>query len=588
MKKTFILLTTLLAAFSAYADNISFVDPHVKSACVVKWDTNGDGELSMEEAAAVTYLGDAFSFNNDIVDFPELQYFTSLTEIDTYAFYRCKSLRTIQLPSQITSISSSAFFSCSALEGITIPASVKTIAEYAFNACTGLTSLTIEEGVTTIDDYAFCNCKSLTELHIPASVTKIDVSSFWSCSGLTKLTVDVANTVYDSREDCNAIIQTATNTLFLGTVATVIPTSVTSIGVSSFYGNNKLASIFIPEGVNTISGSAFSSCTALTYVSFPTTLTTIGDYAFSGCTKLSSLSLPMGLKKIENYAFKGCDYLEKISIPASVTKIGSYAFSECSYLLKVAVAHTSPLSISSTTFTHRKLATLYVPKGSYSAYKNANYWKDFKTIVEFTDNTLTAAVEPEEMVTGQVTALTLSLNNDDFYSYRNLQTDITLPDGFSLDANTITPTDRSTGMTITVEPLEENVYRLTCASETAAVTGTEGALFTIGLKADTSVPNGDYQGMASDIVLTDEYGTQQSLTDAEFSWNYTVAYPMGDVNHDGVVDVMDIVSIVNYILDVATDNFHIDRADMDGDNVIDVIDLIMIIDTDLGVIPLRY
>ena len=587
MKKTLFLLTTFLITFAAHADNIKFVDPNVKSVCVDKWDTSGDGELSMEEAAAVTYLGDAFSFNNDIVEFPELQYFTSLTEIDTYAFYRCKSLRTIQLPSQITHISGSAFFNCTSLQEVSIPGTVKKIAEYAFNGCSSLTSLTLEEGVTSIGEYAFCSCKSLTQLHIPSSVTTINASSFWSCSSLTTITVDASNTVYDSREDCNAIVITATNTLLLGTIATVIPSSVTIIGPSSFYGNSKLESILIPEGVHTISGSAFSSCTALTYVSLPTTLTTIGDYAFSGCTRLSSLSLPMGLKKIENYAFKGCDYLEKISIPASVTKIGSYAFSECSYLLKVAVAHTSPLSISSTTFTHRKLATLYVPKGCYSAYKNANYWKEFKTIVELGDNMLTAAVEPEEMVTGQATALTLSLNNDDFYSYRNLQTDITLPDGFFLDDNTITPTDRSTGMTITVEPLEDNVYRLTCASETAAVTGTEGALFTIGLKADTSVPNGDYQGMVTNITLTDDYGMQQTLTDAEFSWS-VVAYYMGDVNHSGEVNVSDVVSCVDYILAITTENFHEDRADMNGDGIINISDIVMIVDTILGIISLRY
>lgn len=587
MKKTFILLTTLLAAFSAYADNITFVDANVKSACVAKWDTNGDGEISMEEAAAVTYIGDAFSFNNDIVDFPELQYFTSLTEIDTYAFYRCKNLRTIQLPSQITHISGSAFFSCTSLQEVTIPGNVKKIAEYAFNGCSGLTSLTLEEGITTIGEYAFCACRSLTQLNIPSTVKTINASSFWSCSSLNNVMVDDANTVYDSRDNCNGIITTATNTLFLGTVATVIPSSVTAIGASAFYGNTNLSSISIPEGVLTIGGSAFSSCTALKQVSLPTTLTTISSYAFSGCRKLSSISFPTGLKKIDSYAFKGCDNLEKISIPASVTSLGGYAFSDCSYLLKVAVNNATPLSINSTTFTHRKLATLYVPKGCLQVYKNANYWKEFKYIVELSDNTLTAAVEPEEMVTGQATALTLSLNNDDFYSYRNLQTDITLPDGFSLDDNTITPTDRSTGMTITVEPLEDNVYRLTCASETAAVTGTEGALFTIGLKADTSVPNGDYQGMASDIVLTDEYGTQQSLTDAEFSWS-VVTYYMGDVNHSGTVDISDVVSCVDYVLGISSSNFYDDRADMNGDTVINISDIVMMVDTILGIIPLRY
>lgn len=587
MKKSFFLLSTLLAASAVMADNITFADPHVKSICVEKWDTNDDKELSMEEAAAVTYLGDAFSFDNEVVLFPELQYFTGLSEIEPYSFYNCKNLQTIQLPPNITSISTSAFFGCSFLQEVSIPSSVRMIAEYAFNGCNSISSLSLSEGLTTIGEYAFSSCSSLQSLYIPASVTSINASSFWACSSLTSVIVDEANTVYDSREDCNAIIKTATNTLLLGTVATVIPSSVTTIGPSSFYGNAKLKAISIPEGVQTISGSAFSGCTSLTSVTLPSTLISIGNGAFSGCSRLSIVTLFNGLKTIEAYAFQLCSNLRKIHIPASVTSIGSYAFSECSYLLKVAVAHTSPLSISSTTFTHRKLATLYVPKGSYSAYKNANYWKEFKTIVEFTDNTLTAAVEPEKMEPGKTATLAVSLTNDDFFNYGAVQMDITLPEGFSLDTDAVTLTDRCARMTATVEPREGNVYRLTCASETAAVTGTEGALFTISLKADTSVPNGDYQGMASDIVLTDEYGTQQSLTDAEFSWS-VLTYYMGDVNHSGTVDISDVVSCVDYVLGISSSNFYDDRADMNGDTVINISDIVMMVDTILGIIPLRY
>ncbi len=587
MKKTLFLLSTLLAASAAMADNITFLDSHVKSVCVANWDTSGDGELSMEEAAAVTKLNSVFSFDGTMASFPELQYFTGLTSIATYDFYSCKNLTTIVLPPQITSIGSSAFFGCYRLQEIAIPEAVKKISEYAFNGCSGLQSVTLSEGLTTIGDYAFSACSSLQGIAIPASMTSIAASAFWSCPGLTTITVDEANAVYDSRDNCNGLIQSSTNTLLLGITTTVIPSTVTTIGPSAFYGNSRLQSITITEGVQTIDDSAFSGCTSLTTVILPTTLTSIGSNAFSGCKKLSLINFSSGLKTIGNAAFKGCTGLKKVLIPASVTKLNSNAFVECSRLLKVAVMHTTPITVSTTVFPYYKKATLYVPKGCREAYLDANVWKDFYAIVELGDNTLTAAVEPEEMVTGQATALTLSLNNDDFYSYRNLQTDITLPDGFSLDANTITPTDRSTGMTITVEPLEENVYRLTCASETAAVTGTEGALFTIGLKADTSVPNGDYQGMASDIVLTDEYGTQQSLTDAEFSWS-VVTYYMGDVNHSGTVDISDVVSCVDYVLGISSSNFYDDRADMNGDTVINISDIVMMVDTILGIIPLRY
>lgn len=587
MKKTIILVTSLLTTLAANADNITFIDPHVKTVCIGNWDTNGDGELSMEEAAAVTKLNSVFSFDGTMASFPELQYFTGLTSIATYDFYSCKNLTTIVLPPQITSIGSSAFFGCYRLQEIVIPEAVKKISEYAFNGCSGLQSVTLSEGLTTIGDYAFSACSSLQGIAIPASVTSIAASAFWSCPGLTTITVDEANAVYDSRDNCNGLIQSSTNTLLLGITTTVIPSTVTTIGPSAFYGNSRLQSITITEGVQTIDDSAFSGCTSLTTVILPTTLTSIGSNAFSGCKKLSLINFSSGLKTIGNAAFKGCTGLKKVLIPASVTKLNSNAFVECSRLLKVAVMHTTPITVSTTVFPYYKKATLYVPKGCREAYLDANVWKDFYAIVELGDNTLTAAVEPEEMVTGQATALTLSLNNDDFYSYRNLQTDITLPDGFSLDANTITPTDRSTGMTITVEPLEENVYRLTCSSESAAITGTEGLLFTVGLQAESSVPTGDYQGIATNIVLTDEYGTQQALDEVDLSWS-VVTYYLGDVNHDGIVNVTDVVLCVDYVLGDSLEGFFADRADMDGDGIINVTDVVIIVDTALGALPYRY
>jgi len=587
MKRTLILFTTLLITFVTKADNITFVDSNVKSICVERWSTDGDEELSMDEAAAVTYLGDAFSFNNDIVQFPELQYFTGLKEIESYSFYNCKNLKAIQLPSSITNISTSAFYGCLSLQEVLIPGSVKTIADYAFNGCVGLQELSLPEGVTTIGQYAFNSCSSLQSLHIPSTVTSITVSSFWACSSLTSVTVDEDNAVYDSRGECNAIINTTTNTLFLGTVATVIPSSVTTIGPSSFYGNSKLKTIEIPEGVQAIGGSAFSGCTALTSINLPTTLTTISNGAFSGCTKLAKVQLPNGLKTIETNAFLRCSNLRKIHIPATVTSIGSYAFSECSKLLKVAVDFSSPLTINSMVFSHRKLATLYVPKGCYSAYKNANYWKEFKSIVELTDNTLAVTVEPEAMMAGESAALNVSLENDEFFSYRKVQMDITLPEGFSLDADAITPSDRCAGMTVALEPMEGNVYRLTCSSESAAITGKEGVLLTMGLKADKGVGKGDYQGMAANIMLTDDYGSSRALADTEFNWSFA-AYYMGDVNHSGTVDVTDVISTVDYILGIEPADFYVDRADMDGDNTIIITDLIIIIDTILGIFPLTY
>ena len=576
MKKTTILLFGCLLTLVAKADNITFVDDHVKSVCVQNWDTNGDGELSMEEAAAVTKLNTVFAFDADIIRFPELQYFTGLTSISTYDFYTCKNLRAIVLPPQITSIGTSAFFGCSNLQEIVIPDAVKTISEYAFNGCTGLRSVTFPEGLTTIGENAFNTCSSLQGIDIPSTVTSIALSAFWSCSSLTSITVDPANTVYDSREDCNALIKTSTNTLQLGIVTTVIPETVTTIGPSAFYGNARLQTIDIPEGVQSIEGSAFSGCTALTTVTLPSTLTNIGNNAFNGCKKLTNILLAEGLKTIGQMAFKGCTSLKKIVIPSTVTKIDYNAFTECSRLTKVAAMPTTPISIGSTVFPYRKKSTLYVPKGCIEAYQNATTWMDFLNIVEL-DNTITATVEPKELEAGATATLAINLANDDFFDYHSVTMDITLPDRFNLDADNITLSDRCTGMTATLEHMEDDAYRLTITSENAIITGTEGQLLTLSLLIPSRVANGKYQGIAQNIVMTDENGSTQALSDAEFSWTVLGGYAMGDVNHDGMVNVTDVSLTVNYILGNKPPVFFAENADFDQDGDVNVTDVTIIV-----------
>ena len=112
--------------------------------------------------------------------------------------------------------------------------SVTSIGDYAFYNCSSLTSIQIPNRVTSIGVSAFSNCESLTSIEIPNSVTSIDVSAFCSCDNLTSIVVNAGNTKYDSRNGCNAIIETASNTLIAGCKNTIIPNSVTSIGNYAF------------------------------------------------------------------------------------------------------------------------------------------------------------------------------------------------------------------------------------------------------------------------------------------------------------------------------------------------------------------
>ena len=160
----------------------------------------------------------------------------------------------------VTSIGESAFHDCSRLTSITIPESVTSIGRSAFFGCSSLTSITIPESVTSIGESAFRGCSSLTSITIPESVTSIGSSAFYGCSSLTSIIVKEGNIVYDSRDNCNAIIETSSNKLIVGCSATIIPESVTSIGESTFSGCSSLTSITIPEGVTSIGDYAFENC----------------------------------------------------------------------------------------------------------------------------------------------------------------------------------------------------------------------------------------------------------------------------------------------------------------------------------------
>lgn len=216
-------------------DIITFADPAVKAICVAHWDTDGDGELSYEEAALVTDLEDVFCEDTTITSFNELQYFTGLASIGECAFSGCSNLTSIILPNQVRSIDA-----------------------YAIQWCPKLASITFPDNVTRIDIYAFNGCTSLTELHIPQSVTHIGEAAFNGTLGVTNITVDERNPIYDSRNNCNAIIETAANKLVAGCCTTVIPTDVTIIDNDAWGGCGSLKSIRLPKNIRRIEHGAFN------------------------------------------------------------------------------------------------------------------------------------------------------------------------------------------------------------------------------------------------------------------------------------------------------------------------------------------
>lgn len=182
--------------------------------------------------------------------------------------------------------------------------------------------------VTQISEKAFWTCTDLTAITIPASVTEIGYYALWGCSALTSIIVDPKNTVYDSREHCNALIHTATQTLIAGCQQTLIPQDVTKIEAGAFAECLGLKSIKIPKGVTCIGDWAFHGCLSLAAVSLPKTLKVIGDWAFHDCLSLSRVELPYGVREIGDFAFWGCTALKSMDIPKTVTYLGEDAVPE--------------------------------------------------------------------------------------------------------------------------------------------------------------------------------------------------------------------------------------------------------------------
>lgn len=177
-----------------------------------------------------------------------------------------ENIKTVTIQKGITQIGNYNFAGLTKLTKVTIPATVLTIGDYAFRGCTSLTSVSFPITMTTIGKYAFYNCSKLAKLNIPTGVTTMYVTSFRNCSGLTEISVNSGNTVYDSRDNCNAIIKTENNQLISGCNNTVIPESVTSISNYAFGGRETMKSVSIPVSVTHMRGLAFANTPALTDV----------------------------------------------------------------------------------------------------------------------------------------------------------------------------------------------------------------------------------------------------------------------------------------------------------------------------------
>ncbi len=237
----------------------------------------------------------------------------SVTSIGDGAFYGCSGLTSITLSNRLQEIGEVSFESCANLKSISIPTSVTSIGYTAFGGCANLKTIVVPNGVSVIGDFAFARCTNLTSIQIGKNVSSIGDFILNECPNLTSIVVDSKNTMYDSRNRCNALIETATNTLLYGCKNTIIPEGILSIGDNAFYGCEGLASVNFPDSITNIGMRAFRDCANLTSVSLPNCITSIGSEAFANCTSLSSVIVPCSATDIGTKCFDGCVAIKYLS-----------------------------------------------------------------------------------------------------------------------------------------------------------------------------------------------------------------------------------------------------------------------------------
>lgn len=405
---------TISKSTQQLSDTICFEDLYVKIICVNNWDKNNDGELSYDEAEAVTNIGQIFAGNDNIQMFNELKYFTNITSIPIGAFDGCSSLWQITIPRNVTIInqkafrncislisckfddqsqlstisggyeenhnsenykeSYGAFYGCRQLQGITIPQNVKIIEPSAFKDCVKLEYVLFEENASIqeigggynsdVAYGAFTNCSSLKEIIIPASVKTIGISAFQNCRSLQTVLFEP-----------NSRLSTITGGIYMNAGSW-------PVGYGAFRDCKSLDNITIPASVETIEQGAFFGCSSLASLSFEenSILKTIGGsyYSFNG-------------KTLYNGAFAYCSALTSVHLPQNITRIQNSAFQNCTKLSSIYVdTNTPPILGTEGTYNgltpdrHQFTGTasdlkIYVPTESVDTYKSN--WSTYSYII---------------------------------------------------------------------------------------------------------------------------------------------------------------------------------------------------------------
>ena len=559
-----------------------------------------------------------------------------LKEIAKGAFWWCRAMRSIDLPWSLEVIGETAFEGCT-LESINIPGSVRTIGKRAFANCPVLASVQFNGGVESIGEEAFAECGKLTGITVPWTVQEIGPRAF-PYNTIESLSVEAGNTKYDSRSNCNAVIESATATLVRACKNTRIPSSVSKLGDYSysgaditefdipktinslgdgvFYGCGNLTRVGIHDGITELPAATFAQC-GFTEFTVPETVTKIGNDIFNGCTKLTNLTLHDGITEIPECMCLKCEALKEFTFLPTVTRIGFEAFRNTGLTEVTIPAATTELN--HTAFGFCSLKHLTVEEGN-PKYDSRN---DCNSIIETETNTLVlatcATVIPDgvETLAGSsfygitmdylevpesVTDIKSGAFSNSSIDKVNIKANITKleyntfnytwvnvlslpPTLVSIGQYAIPPRVKTLVLPASVKTLHyyvHNGYNLS----TVVCLGTE--------------PPGPYDGYAGVAPFLDQHygsvtlyvpkGSLETYQNNEWVWsrfaNIKELPLRGDVNGDGSRNTADVVAIYSYIIN-GTESGIIDYfADVDENlkvNTADVVNVYkLIIEGDAG------
>ncbi len=386
-------------------------DDYVFLTCINKSQLSKvvSDDMVLRIPGSVTYKGieyQVLSIDSKLLQncdlFEHLVIGEGIEQICTLAFEGCTNLRSVSIPSSADWISKDAFNDCPNLECITvdennklycspgnsnaiiekcmdgdilvlgckttsIPKTVTVINDFAFNNCVGLTNIVIPEGVTELRDGAFAGCTNLQSVYIPKSLEEVGMGLFKGCSQLKSIVVDKGNELYDSRNNCNAIVRTDCNAIVSGCAFSTIVDGIEYIKSGAFSGTS-ITEIRIPKSVVKIENGAFARCTQCTSITvdkknpvyespvgsnviiekktktllagisssvIPDYVEVIADGAFSESSMPDTFVIPDGVKIIGRYAFSGCQGIKNLVIPDSIQILSNGAFSYCRNLKNV-------------------------------------------------------------------------------------------------------------------------------------------------------------------------------------------------------------------------------------------------------------